>query len=110
MAVLISQQSRSDLLACRNAREQDRADYTDLLNRYHELRGHGAIAGGLKPEPEPSAPSDIAITEVVDRFGGNVRLRRKLLQFQASARRENADEADIARSILEWKDPNETDD
>ena len=82
-------------------------DYRALLDKYHSLRAVGAspVGGGLKPEPEPSKPSDLAIEQVVERFGGNLRLRRKLQQFQADARRHNADEDEIAEQITTWRDP-----
>lgn len=100
---------RRDLAYARSAVEESRGEFKELLELYHSLRSAGAspTGPGLKPEPEPHAPSDIAIEQVVERFGGNLRLRRKLLQFQAEARRRNADEGEIADAITVWKDPDE---
>lgn len=97
-----------DLDYARYALNEAKSEFNELLERYHALRGSGATpVGSLAPAVEPHAPSDLAIEQVVERFGGNVRLRRKLVQFQAEARRKNADEDEIADAITDWKDPDE---
>lgn len=87
-------------------------DYRALLDKYHSLRSAGATptGGGLQPEMPPAKPSDIAIEQVVERFGGNLRLRRKLGQFQADCRARDVDEDEIAEQITNWRDPAEDED
>ncbi len=111
LAKLIATQSRNDMLTWKTAADHARTDFNALLEKYHELRTAGAVipAQGLKPEVMPSSPSDRAIEQVVERFGGNPRLRRKLQQFQADARRRDADEGEIADNILNWRDPDQED-
>lgn len=100
---------RRDLARERELSEGNAQRYDDLLEKYHELRASGASPApkGLPREEEPHSPSDIAIEEVVERFGGNVRLRRKLLQYRADATRNGTDDEDIATAIRHWRDPSE---
>lgn len=44
LAIIISTQARTDLLALRNRCEQDRADFNALLDKYHALKVSGAQA------------------------------------------------------------------
>lgn len=103
---------RRDLGYARAALSDERHAFHDLLDKYHALKVNGATTErtGLKPEPHPSSPSDRAIEDVVERFGGNVRLRRKLLQFRAQALESGADDDAVADQIKHWRDPALNDD
>lgn len=89
----------------------ERQRYDTLLDKYHALKvGTTGVPAdnhrhGLHPEPIPSSPSDLAIEQVVERFGGNIKLRRKLLQYREDRRQRDDTDDVIADSILNWRDP-----
>lgn len=85
----------------------ERARHDALLEKYHALRAAGASPPppALTPAPRPSQPSDLAIEEVVERFGGSARLRRRLQKEQGKMRAGGDDEATIAHAIKHWRDP-----
>lgn len=99
---LAEERERSDL---RVANAEARHDA--LLEKYHELRaaGHDAGPKPLPAKQKPDSPSDLAIEDVVSRFGGNPRLRRILLTYQRKQRLAGQDEDGIADRIRNWTDP-----
>lgn len=89
-----------------NERERTQERYDALLEKYHALRVVGANpndAKGLAPASRPSLPADLAIETIVERFNGNVALRRRLQRFVNLERQKpNADEERIAHAVLHW--------
>lgn len=94
--------------AMANVREAN-ARYDVLSERYHALRvsGANAVPVGMEAAPVPTLASDLAIEDVVSKYGNNPRLRRVLQRFQAEQRRQNTDEGKIADRITNWRDPDE---
>lgn len=89
-----------------------RKQYDALLDKYHALRAAGAnpTSHALPPAPRPAKPADEAIESVVERFGGNAKLRRRLQKYVNLERQKpDADEERIAENVLHWRDPESED-
>lgn len=95
-----------------NERERTQQRYDDLLAKYHELRLQGANPAeerrGLAPAEPSKKAADRAIDDVVERFHGNVALRKRLQRFVNLERQKpDPDEEKIADRVLHWSTPDD---
>ena len=94
-------------------RQRVEAKYEALIEKYHALK----MAGASVPEPKivlnPSrnlTEAEQAIEDVVSKFGGSVRLRRRLAKYRADMLGSDGTEDEIAHAIRHWRDPEESED
>lgn len=92
----------------------ERARFDALLDKYHALKLNGASVPepkpSLAPAQRPQSESQQAIEDVVAKFGGSIKLRRRLTKYRDDMLAADSTESEVAHAIRHWRDPDSDED